>query len=66
MAKRNKFSTKSDPDTQSQDTPETQNIPKKQKGLIAFIGFMGLLTFLAGVAFVSWNYVQYKFTAEGP
>lgn len=39
---------------------------KKQRGLLFFIGTMGLLTLLAGIAFVSWNFVQYKFTATGP
>ncbi len=39
---------------------------KKQRGLLIFIGSMGLLTLLAGIAFVSWNFVQYKFAANGP
>ena len=39
---------------------------KKNKRALAFVGTMGLLTFLAGIALISWNYVQYQFTAEGP
>ncbi len=43
-----------------------QKLPKKQKRLIAFIGTMGLLTLMAGIAFVGWTYVQYQFTSKGP
>jgi len=43
-----------------------EKLPKKQKGLLAFIGLAGLLTLLAGIAFMAWTYVQYKFEAKGP
>lgn len=79
MAKRGK-STSTDPE--SKDVPETgaqevadgdkvvqqvrKKALKKQRGLLAFIGTMGLITLLSGIAFVGWNYVQYKFTVDGP
>lgn len=43
-----------------------QKIGKKNKGVLAFVGIMGLLTFGVGVAFVGWNYLQYQFEAAGP
>ena len=39
---------------------------RKNKGLLAFIGVMGLVTLLGGIAFVGWNYLQYQFTTNGP
>lgn len=43
-----------------------KKIGRKNKGVLAFVGVMGLLTFLAGIALIGWNYVQYQFTIDGP
>ena len=39
---------------------------KGNRGLLAFIGVMGLLTICAGILFSGWNYLQYKFVSKGP
>ncbi len=43
-----------------------EKLGRKNKGVLAFVGIMGVLTFMAGVALIGWNYVQYQFTVEGP
>ena len=71
MAKRGK-STSTDPESKDAADGDQavqqlrKKALKKQRGLLAFIGTMGLVTLIAGIAFVGWSYVQYKFTVDGP
>ncbi len=67
MTRGKKLSKRVDNITQTTEPASEQQTPEKTgKGLLYFIGFMGLLTLGAGIVFAGWNFLQYKFVAKGP
>jgi len=73
MAEKKTFSTKKPPEPETAPainvdiSPEDQaKAAKGNKRVLAFIGSMGLLTLIGGIAFTGWNYLQYQFNSAGP